>query len=504
MKTLALISALAPQRLTSLDGKPLSQWVDSALTRALGNIPRLWLHYEGAPFLDVPEEVKRTVPFEIAGLERTVEKLAEGYDEVLWLEGDEPFIRPDLITRLVELHRDYHADYTFADGFPQGLAPEVIHPRILPTLRKFAEKNALNNPTIEEKKNIPLRSPWFDLISQDINAFDIETELSPVDLRAERLSFRADSPRQRLLLERWLDEAQGPLQPFLEALRDNPLKRRTLPATLQLQVTNGVRQVPLWSPLHHFFPQALSSRDFLEEGKFREWVSQALDWAGDLTLMPSFWGEPSLHPQIKELFLWALTQNNLRLVIETSGLGWRENDLADLAQAAKGRLDWIVELDSQNSQTYLRIRGEGFEEAQAFTQKILQGFSGHVWPQTVRMNETEEETEGFYRYWKEQAGQAIILKYNSYGGKLPKRKPADLSPWRRLPCWHLQRDLAVFMDGTVVPCRDAWKQNLILGNLHTDSWQSIWEASGRLLQEHAQENYPEVCRNCDEYYTFFF
>ncbi len=500
MKTLALISALAPKRVTNLlGGKPFDQWIDAALTQALGPVPRFWLENADSPLSWLPEGVRRIVPAEPAGLERTVEKLAEGYDEILWLEADEPLIRPDLISRLLDLHRDYRAEYTFADGYPLGLAPEVLHPRIIPTLRRFAEKKQT-----EKSSESTLRSPWFDLISQDINAFDIETDLSPVDLRAERISFRADSLRQKIFLERWLEKAQGPLIPLLEDLRDSPLKRRTLPATLQLQIATGVRQLPVWSPLQLFYPNALSSREYLDEALFQKWVSSALAWAGDLTLMPSFWGEPSLHPRVKELFLEALSHNDLRLVVETSGLGWRDEDLADLAQVARDRLDWIVELDSQNPETYQRLRGEGFEEAQAFTQKTLKGFPGHVWPQTVRMKETEEETEGFYRFWKEQAGQAIILKYNSFGGRIPERKPADLSPWKRLPCWHLQRDLAVFRDGTVVPCRDAWHQNLVLGNLHTDTWEVIWGASGQLLQEHAQEIYPEVCRNCDEYYTFFF
>jgi spiro-SPASM protein len=497
MKTLIVIAAFTPQPLWKrpLGNKTLDLWVEGAARQALPEAEIFWLGPKDAQGVP-PDWLKgRTwVAVEDGGVETVVERLSSGFDELVWLWVDEPLVRPELIRRLVELHRDYRAEYTFADGFPQGLTPEVLDPKIVPTLRSFAQKEGLNRT----------RPWWFSLVSQDINAFDVETELSPVDLRMERLSFRADSLRNFVLMERWQERSLGDLKRFLEELRDNPVQRRTLPATLQVQISAGVRQVPLWSPLLQFRPEALSSREFLDLDVFSSWVTTAAEWAGGLTVMPSLWCEPSLHPDFLTLARRAWAVSGVRLVVETSGLGWNEEVLTSLSHEAAGRLDWIVELDSNVESTYTKIRGEGFAEAQATTLRLIELFPGHVWPQTVRMNETEEETESFYRFWKEKAGQAIILKYNFFGGVLPQRKPADLSPWKRHPCWHLQRDLAVFLDGKVVPCRDALDRHLILGQAGVDTWEAIWKAGEAAFARHAQQDYPEVCRLCDEYYTFFF
>ena len=150
------------------------------------------------------------------------------------------------------------------------------------------------------------------------------------------------------------------------------------------------------------------------------------------------------------------------------------------------------------------MRGEGFGEAHAFIARLLPLFPGHVWPQTVRMNLNEAEMEAFYKRWKNEAGRVIIQKHNDFGGRLPRAKPSDLSPWKRHACWHLARDLAVFLDGTVVVCHDDFARTMPLGNAWTEPWDVIWERGTALYGRHLKEDWPEVCRNCDEWYTFHF
>ncbi len=109
-------------------------------------------------------------------------------------------------------------------------------------------------------------------------------------------------------------------------------------------------------------------------------MDRALALAGDLTVLPSFWGEPSLHPEIVGLLSDALAKPGLNLCIETSGLGWKGVDLESLAARSSGTIEWIVELDSDDPETYRRLRGEGFDEAQKFTRRLLGLFPEHVWP----------------------------------------------------------------------------------------------------------------------------
>ena len=479
MKTVCVLLTFQPiDSHLPVAGRLVDDWLAVALDKALPGVPRRPLGPFETPtaFLD------------------TLGALSGDFDELVLVGADCPFLRADIATDMLALHRGYRADYTFADGYPAGLTCEIVRPSILPTLAEWAA----GRPGPVD------RETFFGLLSVDINRFDVETQLSPIDLRARRLSLTADSRRNRLLLERYAGDTLLDTKAFLERIEATADRTRTLPATLQVQVTDGVLQIPVWSPLAQFVPDALSRRNFLARERWNELLDRALAWAGDLTVLPSFWGEPSLHPDIAGLFSDALAKPGLRLCVETSGLGWTGVDLESLAAMAAGRIEWIVELDSDDPETYRRVRGEGREEAQRFIRRLLPLFPGHVWPQTVRMLDNEPEMEAFHKHWKTEAGRVIIQKHNDFGGRLPRSKPSDLSPWKRHPCWHLARDLAVFLDGTVVVCRDDYSRTQPLGNVWNEDFSIIWDRGNQLWSRHISEDWPEVCRNCDEWYTFHF
>lgn len=478
MKTLCVLLTFQPvvDPDLPLAGRTMADWLAAALDRALPAVPRREL----GPFATSQALLEALI------------SASEGLDELVIVAADAPFLRPDVVVEMLTLHREYRADYTFADGFPVGLTPEVVRPAILPVLAEWAAGRAGSAD----------RDTLFQLLSTDINRFDVETHLSPVDLRGRRLSLTADSRRNRMLLERYAADTPRDTRGFLDVIEATLDRSRTLPATLHVQITDGVLQIPVWSPLAKFVPDALTRRNFLSRDQWNLLLDQALAWAGDLTVLPSFWGEPSLHPEVADLLTDALAKPGLKICLETSGLGWGRVDLEALA--GRPNLDWIVELDSDVAETYTRIRGEGHTEAQAFVLRLLALFPGHVWPQTVRMTENENEMEAFHKRWKAEAGRVIIQKHNDFGGRLPRAKPSDLSPWKRHPCWHLARDLAVFLDGTVVVCRDDYSRSQPLGNLWTDGFPAVWDRGAALFARHVREDWPEVCRNCDEWYTFHF
>jgi spiro-SPASM protein len=109
------------------------------------------------------------------------------------------------------------------------------------------------------------------------------------------------------------------------------------------------------------------------------------------------------------------------------------------------------------------------------------------------MNENEDQLEAFYRTFKER-GNLIIQKYDWFCGKLPDRRPADLSPLDRNHCWHLLRDMVILVDGSVPVCRECVLDG-ILGNVFTDGIDVAWKRGGKTI---------ELCKECDEYYTFNF
>jgi spiro-SPASM protein len=275
----------------------------------------------------------------------------------------------------------------------------------------------------------------------------------------------------------------------------------------------------------------------METGAFETLLDKITAFCGDAVIDLSLWGEIALHPRRLELIDMVLARPSLSLVIETSGIGWPPSDpdsiCAAVSSAAKREndcgpeggmppLSWIVSLDAFSQERYLQVRGSGFAEALAFARRLRSLFPEDTWVQAVRVQGAEDDIEQFYRSWKEGApknGGVIIQKYDDFCGVLPKRQSSDLSPVRRQSCWHIMRDFPVLIDGSVPACREdlsvfkllVFKPPVlkegragILGNALSDSLETIWERGEDLYLKHTQKNYPGICAECDEYYTYNF
>ena len=125
-------------------------------------------------------------------LER-IAALQTGFNLVYFAFADCPFLDPALAGAIAERHLRYAAEYSYADGWPFGLAPETLSPGTAGIL-----SNILGDDGPVE------RDILFSVIQKDINAFDIEAEISPEDLRCHRINLCADSKRNLLLLENFL------------------------------------------------------------------------------------------------------------------------------------------------------------------------------------------------------------------------------------------------------------------------------------------------------------
>ncbi|OPZ55625.1 MAG: hypothetical protein BWY88_01388 [Synergistetes bacterium ADurb.Bin520] len=190
--------------------------------------------------------------------------------------------------------------------------------------------------------------------------------------------------------------------------------------------------------------------------------------------------------------------------METSGLGWGEDVLRGVRDLLGERVTWIVSLDASDEAGYLRMRGPGFAEAVGRAESLLELFPGQTYVQALRMKENEEGMETFFRTWREKTPQVIIQKYDHFCGFLPQRKVTDLSPLKRFPCRHLQRDLSVLIDGTVPLCREDLRRGRVMGNALAEDLPVIWARGAEVYREHLAESYNGICGACDEYYTFNF
>ncbi|MDR1894916.1 MAG: spiro-SPASM protein [Spirochaetales bacterium] len=435
-----------------------------------------------------------------------LDELKGGGTQVFYLQGDAPLVCRDICLEMYEAHLKYFAQYSFADGYPRGMAPEILSASILPALKAAASAPPeIRSAPEEEAPEEPLLGPGtvFDLISRDINNYDLETRLSPRDLRLLRLCLTADTYSHLSLVKEIIRRNGRDEASILRIVEEAPEILRTFPAYVEVQITDGVLQLPGYLPA---WPGVKTPDKgppaFISPDDFSRLIDRVAAYSREGVINLGFRGEPSLHPRTAELADRVLRHPGLSLLIETSGLGWQAPALSQMAALDTRRMDWIVLLDAPDEPSYRRIRGEGFAEAAGCAERLRELFPRRVWVQAVRLKDEEETLEAFYRRWSGLTKNVIIQKYDDYCGRLPSRKVVDLSPLKRFPCWSLKRDLPVLLDGTVLLCREELENPRILGNLLQEEPEVIWQRGEGIYREHLRGNYPGLCGNCDEYYTF--
>jgi spiro-SPASM protein len=199
-----------------------------------------------------------------------------------------------------------------------------------------------------------------------------------------------------------------------------------------------------------------------------------------------------------ELIKAVLDKPGLSLVLETCGFGWTDADFEAIAALKRRPLAWIVSLDPGVMPPVKGPPAVGPSLQTALS--LFRLFPQNTYVQAVRMKGNEEQIEKFYRAWiaeplNTRSGEAVIIqKYDDFCGFFPKRQASDLSPVERQPCWHLQRDMNILVDGQVSRCREAVCP---IGNAFNENLAEIWQ-NFNLNEE------KSPCGVCDEYYTFNF
>ena len=439
---------------------------------------------------------------------QTLVEVSNGYDTVIYGFADAPFYNTDITEQLLKNHTEFHAEYSFADGYPEGMAPEVVYPGTLQMMYELAKDN-------EEAVQ---RDTLFSVLKTDINAYEIETLIAPVDLRYLRLALFCDTKRNTLQCERIFKfMTENKTKDICSFVAKQSDILRTLPAYYDVQVASACSGTCSYCPYPEIYKKRTGkcvseSCEYMPAEKFKTLVEKINAFSEDAVICLSLWGEAVNHPDFADLVKTVLDYDGLSVLIETTGQNLSQllvSRIAELASSCKKRtngqkpVNWIVSLDAVDEDMYDRLHTGNLANAVSAVEMLLPLFSGAVYPQFVRLKDNEPQLESFYRFWKEKAGSVIIQKYDDFCGKLPQRKVADLSPVCRNPCWHLRRDLSVLIDGSVPFCKEAVLDEII-GNVFTDSLESIWEKNEALFVEQVNNVYGGICENCDEYYTFNF
>lgn len=451
--------------------------------------------------------------------------------------ADCPFLSDCLTKELVQTHEKYVAEYTFADGYPYGFAPEIIDGGTAGILASLCA-----NTQKELGEKLVSRDTIFAALKTDINSFEIETVLAPEDWRLYRLSFACDTREKFLACRALYEEIQNIATNEKKSVGDalaemspadltrlaikNESVLKTVPAFYNVQICERVVTDATYSPYSDFYKKAHGGTShengsFMPLEKFSALVDEISDFSEKSVISLSCWGEPLLHLQFTDFVKTVVSKSGLSVLIETDGhlvteeLCKKIKSICDeaasgdggFADGSFGKIIWIVTLDAFTEETYKRLRVANAPHVAEVTLAnasksvaiLSKYFAGNVYPQMTRLDTNEHELESFYRFWSDKnspsGGKIIIQKYDSFCGILPDRKPADLSPIGRKPCWHLRRDMNILCDGNVPRCHEFYSSNIV-GNVFEESVEQVWKKMN--LTE------IEECKKCDEYYTYNF
>ncbi|MCK5735653.1 MAG: hypothetical protein KAH21_04200, partial [Spirochaetaceae bacterium] len=188
----------------------------------------------------------------------TVSRL-DSPEALFYTWGDFPLIDGVVSTNLWKLHYKFDAEYSFADGYPVGLAPEVLSSLLPEKLLPLAASR--NNPVA--------RDSLFEILRQDINAFDVETQLSPIDLRMDRVSISCDTQRNVNIVERLYAAGGIDAESLCRIIPENRILLRDLPAFFPIQITDHCPQACSYCPFPKYAGDPRNGKEFMDAGTFK-------------------------------------------------------------------------------------------------------------------------------------------------------------------------------------------------------------------------------------------
>lgn len=496
--------------------------------KVFNNLSSVDLSYEWATKMQTSKIVTINT---VQNLSMLLEKMIleaekENADNVIFAFNDCPFLNVALSKTLYDFHIKYHSEYTFADGYSKGFAPEVIN---VGTLK------ILHNLSLTHQKEIGQKAvskqSIFDLIKTDINSFEIETVIADKDWRLLRYNFDCSIKDYfiscknlfEVLCKNNINVLEGDINQINEIAQNELSVLKTVPGFYNIQITDFASDKCVYCPYAKSYEEKYSSScknatNFMKKEDFSTLISKIANFSENAVISLSLWGEAFSHPNILDFIEIVLSYNSLSVFIETEGYEISEDfcqKLKSIVQNSKPRTNgWkpvmvALQMDSVTEETYKKIHGseKTLESVLNMLNLLESALPNAVYPQFVRMQVNEKELESFFRYWKEKenasCGEFIIQKYDDFCGLLSDEKTADLSPIERNVCWHLRRDMNILTNGDVILCKEYVLDNVI-GNVFEQDLESIWKKSDCVIKEHISCKYTNKCEKCDESYTYNF
>jgi spiro-SPASM protein len=409
----------------------------------------------------------------------------EDIDEVFfaYFDGIYPALSHKHTQILLQRHIQYLSQYSYSENFPNGILP------------KFISREFVNSIPLEWNL-----SPH-EFLLKNLNQFDVEIYFKEPDLRQYRLDFSLKDYRSLELTESLLKiNPDIELEDILPILQKNPSLFRTSPSYLEIEIFRGCENTCTFCPRQY---KKLENDFTAMDKSLLEKLLSEVDSNHVYTVCFGGLGEPLLHPELKSIIEFTISQKHVQeLIIETS-LYTEIDSLLSIDSENLNKLTIIVNLTTLNQKTFEGIYSKSNVKdiLEKIEKLILKLGKQQVHVQMLKIKEIENEIEDYFSFFKEKEINVILQKYNRFF-IMPEKRVSDLTPIHRNFCWHLARDFYINSSGDVSLCR---QKETIIGNLKQENFSKIWNKAEKdfyysMNGEHSRLNVD--CLNCDEWYTF--
>jgi len=417
----------------------------------------------------------------------------------------------------------YDIQYYYGEGFPEGIIGQVAKGEIFEDIMK------LSKPSDQVKKNFV-----FDILLRNISQFDLDLIEGIENYEAYRtsctLSKKEDlpvifslysyfgnfeikydytlSPEQNL--SRIAQMVKDPEKYNLinhKQINDFFINNKTLTRTYPKGIFMEISSSCQFSCIHCPYPSGLERiQPFLSLEQTKKIKETNPLVFKDTSIILGGMGEPFDNKECIEIINYLSREH--KVYIETNGSGFTSDVMKKIINP--GKVIFIISMDADTEEIYKKLgKKMSFKKLETFIKYYLENYPDNFFIQFVRMHENDDELENFYEKWKKYEDNIIFRKYNNYSNFLENREVADLTPVDRYPCFHLRRDFYILSDGRVALCKSDLNGKIIdyslLDNLDKENNMLIpWQKSDLFYENHCQKKYHELCRNCNEFYTFYF
>lgn len=209
-------------------------------------------------------------------------------------------------------------------------------------------------------------------------------------------------------------------------------------------------------------------------------------------------GEPLLHPQIHEFVKYAKQKNLVDVYFNTNAILLGEDVAKKLIDSGLDRLS--ISFEGYTKSVYEKYRiGANYEKVLSNIENIqsLKRKLGVEHPkvriQTVMLPELEETFDEYKKFWAERVDEVGFLDYKEM--KIKKRNIKY--PWA---CPQIWQRMAIWWNGTILPCNHDDDGLLVLGNVRTSTIKEVWNSNklNNIREMHKKGNAHEIqaCDGC--------